>query len=90
MVAVFVYVVTKCYNSKELTAEVDGGPVDDNQVTYAGSLNIPGTRYDRKPIAVKLPITKATFLIENDILTARSTFAVREQRCDIQTLVCFI
>ena len=79
MVAVFVDVITKCYNSEELAAEVDGGPVDDNQVTHTGSLNIPRTRYDCEPITMQLPITKTTFLIENDILTARSTFAVREQ-----------
>lgn len=79
MVAVLIDVVTKCYNSEELTAEVNGGPVDDNQVTQAGSLNIPGTRYDGEPIAMQLPITKTAFLIENNILTARSTFTVREQ-----------
>jgi hypothetical protein len=90
MVAVLINVVTKCYNSEELAAKVDGGPVDDNQVTHAGSLNIPGTRYDREPIAMQLPIAKTTFLVEYDILTACSTLAIRKQRCNIQALVCFI
>jgi hypothetical protein len=90
MVAVLINVITKCYNSEELAAKVEGGPVDDNQVTHAGSLNIPGTRYDREPIAMQLPIAKTAFLVEYDILAARSAFTVRKQRCNIQTLVCFI